>query len=123
MQLSLPFYDLFYSYFQNARHNRVCQRNIDTCGEPRTDGPIQKHHEDVAAAAQRVLEDCALKMCRVLEEKSSAEHLVIAGGVGLNSVMNGRILRETRFKDIYVMPAAGDNGTSIGARSEERREG
>lgn len=107
--------DLSYFAFQNAGHNRLGQRYIDTFGEPRTDGPIQKHHEDVAAAAQRVLEDCALKMCRVLEEKSSAEHLVIAGGVGLNSVMNGRILRETRFKDIYVMPAAGDNGTSIGA--------
>ena len=54
-------------------------------------------------------------MCRILEARSQAEHLVIAGGVALNSVMNGRILRETRFKDIYVMPAAGDNGTSIGA--------
>ncbi|MDQ2075179.1 carbamoyltransferase C-terminal domain-containing protein [Marinimicrobium sp. ABcell2] len=107
--------DLSYFEFQNAGHNRLGQRYIDTFGKPRTGGPIEKHHEDVAAATQRVLENCALKMCRILEQKSSADYLVIAGGVGLNSVMNGRILRETRFKDIYVMPAAGDNGTSIGA--------
>jgi carbamoyltransferase len=41
--------------------------------------------------------------------------LVISGGVSLNSVMNGRIVRESKFKDVYVMPAAGDNGTAIGA--------
>jgi carbamoyltransferase len=107
--------DLSYFEFQNAGHNRLGQRYIDTFGEPRKGGPIEKHHENVAAAAQRVLENCALRMCRILEQRTSADYLVIAGGVGLNSVMNGRILRETRFKDIYVMPAAGDNGTSIGA--------
>jgi carbamoyltransferase len=79
------------------------------------DEPIEARHMDVAAAAQRVLEERVLEMCRVLEKRSSADHLVIAGGVALNSVMNGRILRETRFKDLYVMPAAGDNGTCIGA--------
>ena len=57
----------------------------------------------------------ALKLCRVLRRRTQARHLVIAGGVALNSVMNGRILREAGFDDIYVMPAAGDNGTSIGA--------
>ena len=50
-----------------------------------------------------------------LRKRSRSRHLVIAGGVALNSVMNGRILREAGFDDIYVMPAAGDNGTAIGA--------
>lgn len=107
--------DLRYFAYQNAGHNRIGQKYIDTFGEPRTDGPIEAHHENVAAAAQKVLEDRVLQMCRILEQRSKADYLVVAGGVSLNSVMNGRILRETRFKDLYVMPAAGDNGTSIGA--------
>ena len=107
--------NLDYFAFQDAGHNRLGEKYIQTFGSPRAGGPIEKHHENVAAAAQKVLEDLVLKMCKILERRSSADYLVISGGVALNSVMNGRILRETRFKDIYVMPAAGDNGTSIGA--------
>lgn len=108
--------DLSWFDYQNWGHNRFSSKYLEAFGESRKEGgAIEQHHEDVAAAAQKVLEERALEMCRILEERSSAEHLVIAGGVSLNSVMNGRILRETRFKDIYVMPAAGDNGTSIGA--------
>jgi len=85
-------------------------------GKPRQHGePFEKRHEDVAAAFQRVLEDSVLKICRDLKAKTGAKHLVIAGGVALNSVMNGRIIRESGFEDIYVMPGAGDNGTAIGA--------
>jgi carbamoyltransferase len=76
---------------------------------------FEQHHMDVAAAFQTRLEEVALKLCKILQEKTKAEYLVIAGGVALNSVMNGRIVRESGFKDLYVMPAAGDNGTSIGA--------
>jgi carbamoyltransferase len=76
---------------------------------------FQQHHLDVAAAAQRVLEECGLQMARLLHERTGDRHLVIAGGVALNSVMNGRILRETPFEDVYIMAAAGDNGTAIGA--------
>jgi carbamoyltransferase len=78
-------------------------------------GPIEDRHLDVAAAAQRVLEECGLQMARQLHERTGERHLVIAGGVSLNSVMNGRILRETPFEDVYIMAAAGDNGTAIGA--------
>ncbi|MEX0618659.1 MAG: carbamoyltransferase C-terminal domain-containing protein [Pseudohongiellaceae bacterium] len=109
------FIDLSYFSYQNAGNNRLGQKYVETFGAERNGGPIEKYHENVAAAAQRVLEDRVLEMCRVLEKRSSADYLVIAGGVALNSVMNGRILRETRFKDLYVMPAAGDNGTCIGA--------
>jgi carbamoyltransferase len=102
--------------YQNWGGQRCGPKYYGLFGAPRRrSGPIEKHHEDVAAAAQRVLEDRVLEMCRILESRSSARHLVVSGGVALNSVMNGRILRETRFEDLYVMPAAGDNGTSIGA--------
>lgn len=77
--------------------------------------PFEKHHVDIAAAFQRVLEECGLAMARWLHERTREKYLVIAGGVSLNSVMNGRILRETPFEDVYIMAAAGDNGTSIGA--------
>ena len=70
---------------------------------------------DMAAAFQQVLEDRVLEICDVLYKKTKADYLVISGGVSLNSVMNGRIVRESKFKDVYVMPAAGDNGTAIGA--------
>ncbi len=108
--------DQSYFVYNNWGSGRCGPRYLQTFGTPRkAPGPFADHHNDVAAAAQKVLEDRVLEMCRLLERRSTADHLVIAGGVGLNSVMNGRILRETRFKDVYVMPAAGDNGTSIGA--------
>jgi len=105
-----------YFAYQNWGNRRCGPKYIEAFGRPRgRHDEIEKHHEDVAAAAQKVLEERVLEMCRVIEGRTDADYLVIAGGVALNSVMNGRILRETRFKDLYVMPAAGDNGTSIGA--------
>jgi carbamoyltransferase len=86
-----------------------------TFGAPRQQDAFDDHHCDVAAAFQRVTEEAILKLCRSLERRSTTRNLVLAGGVALNSVANGRILRETRFENIYVMPGAGDNGTCIGA--------
>ncbi|PXF29576.1 carbamoyltransferase [Pokkaliibacter plantistimulans] len=108
--------DLSYFEYQNAGYQRCGQKFYDTFGQPRSrKGAFEDHHHDVAAAFQKVLEDKVLQMCHLLEQKTDADYLVIAGGVALNSVMNGRILRDTRFKDVYVMPAAGDNGSCIGA--------
>jgi len=85
-------------------------------GAPRAKGgPIEQHHKDVAAAFQAVLEDKLVSLCGVLERETDTEYLVMGGGVALNSVANGRVLRETRFRDMYVMPGSGDNGTCIGA--------
>jgi len=108
--------DLSYFKYQFWGNTRCSEKFHDTFGRPRQNGePFEDHHQDTAAAFQRVLEESALKICRTLREKTTAQHLVIAGGVSLNSVMNGRIVRESGFDDIYVMPAAGDNGTAIGA--------
>lgn len=108
--------DLSYFRYQNAGHERCSDKFYAVFGQPRgKHDEFQQHHLDVAAAFQKVLEDKVLEMCRILERKTDAEYLVVAGGVALNSVMNGRIVRETRFKDLYVMPGAGDNGTCIGA--------
>ncbi len=108
--------DLSYFSYQFWGYKRCAPKFYEAFGQPRqTDAPFEERHQDVAAAFQQVLEECGLKMANLLHKRTGADYLVIAGGVALNSVMNGRILRETPFKDVYIMPAAGDNGTSIGA--------
>jgi len=108
--------DLSYFSYQYWGYKRCAQKFYDVFGEPRAmDGEFETHHHDVAAAFQLLLEECALKMAAFLKQKTGATHLIIAGGVALNSVMNGRLLRDAGFEDVYIMPAAGDNGTSIGA--------
>lgn len=108
--------DLSYFNYQFWGYQRCAPKFYEVFGTPRAmDGEFEEHHHDVAAAFQQVLEECALKMAAFLKQKTQASHLIIAGGVALNSVMNGRLLREAGFEDVYIMPAAGDNGTSIGA--------
>ena len=73
--------------------------------------------EDKAAlgrAAQEVLERALLHCANALHDRTGAKNLCIAGGVGLNSVANGKVLRETPFEQVFVVPAAGDNGISLG---------
>tara|TARA_R110002049_G_C9177204_1_gene562910 strand:+ start:18303 stop:19991 length:1689 start_codon:yes stop_codon:yes gene_type:complete len=108
--------DLSYFNYQGLIKNKYSKKFVDTFGKPRDPkGDFEDNHLNTAAAFQRVLEDKVLEMCQILHNKTKADYLVISGGVSLNSVMNGRIVRETPFKDVYVMPAAGDNGTAIGA--------
>ena len=108
--------DLSYFNYQFWGNPRCSQKFYDTFGAPRkSHEPFQDHHLNAAAAFQRVLEEKALQLCRILRARTGCRYLVVAGGVALNSVMNGRIVRESGFDDIYVMPAAGDNGTGIGA--------
>ncbi len=68
----------------------------------------------LARAAQEVLERSLLHCANALHARTGSKNLCIAGGVGLNSVANGRILRETPFERVFVVPAAGDNGISLG---------
>ena len=74
-----------------------------------------EHYADVAASIQRVTEEILLKMARALHRETGLDRLCMAGGVALNSVANGRIVRETPFRELYVQPAAGDGGAAIGA--------
>ena len=74
-----------------------------------------QHYADIAASIQQVTEELLLAMANHLYRESGLKRLCIAGGVGLNSVANSRILRETRFEELYVQPAAGDGGGALGA--------
>jgi carbamoyltransferase len=76
---------------------------------------LTKHHQDVAAAVQRRLEEVYLHVIDRLQARTGLDRLCLAGGVALNAVANGRVRPETRFDDIYVQPAAGDSGTAVGA--------
>jgi carbamoyltransferase len=81
----------------------------------KTEEPLERHHHDVAASLQRMLEEAYLHVIRTLHARTGSKNLALAGGVALNAVANGRIRHETPFEELYIQPAAGDNGTSIGA--------
>jgi carbamoyltransferase len=74
-----------------------------------------QYYADIAASIQVVTEETLLTMARGACERAGTSRLCMAGGVALNSVANGRILRETPFKDLFVQPAAGDGGGALGA--------
>ena len=73
-------------------------------------------YADIAASIQRVTEDIVLKMVNAAyKESGGSKNLVMAGGVALNSVANGRVMREGPFENVYIQPAAGDSGGAVGA--------
>jgi carbamoyltransferase len=74
-----------------------------------------QHYADVAASIQAVVEDTLLTMARAARQETGLRQLCLAGGVALNSVANGRILREAGFDELYIQPAAGDGGGAVGA--------
>jgi carbamoyltransferase len=74
-----------------------------------------EHYADIAASIQLVIEETLLTMARAVQRETGLSRLCLAGGVALNSVANGRILRETPFEALYIQPAAGDGGGALGA--------
>jgi carbamoyltransferase len=74
-----------------------------------------EHYADIATSVQRVTEDLMVGMARNLHKETGLKKLCVAGGVGLNSVANGRILRESGFDELFIQPAAGDSGGALGA--------
>lgn len=76
---------------------------------------INEHYADIAASIQKVTEEILLMLVHALHQETGLKKLCMAGGVALNSVANGRILRETDFKELYIQPAAGDGGGALGA--------
>lgn len=79
-----------------------------------TDEVTQKH-KDIAASLQKITEEILFKMLNHLYKETKMKNLCMAGGVALNSVANGKITKNTNFKDVWIQPAASDAGTSLGA--------
>jgi carbamoyltransferase len=77
--------------------------------------PLTQWHEDIARSVQEVYEECAFHVLNGLWERTRNPRLCLAGGCAMNSVANGKIRQRTPFRDVYVQPAASDNGTALGA--------
>ena len=92
------FENLFGQKVRNAQHEKLTQ-----------------FHMDIAASIQKVTEDIMIKIAKSLKEEFNISNLCLAGGVALNCVANGKILNEKIFDNIWVQPAAGDAGGSLGA--------
>ena len=85
-------------------------------GPPRQpDQQVTQKEMDIASSIQRVTEEVVLRLGRAVQQELKVDALCLAGGVALNCVANGRLLREGPFRDIWVQPAAGDAGGAIGA--------
>jgi carbamoyltransferase len=102
-----------YSSRWTAHHRRWQQ----LFGFPRRrpEEPIKQHHEDLACSGQAVVEEMILNLAREARRASGSQNLVIAGGVALNGVANWKIEREGIFDNVWIQPAAGDDGGSLGA--------
>ncbi len=84
-------------------------------GPPRQpEGEVTQRHQDIAASVQAVLEEVLLRMAHSLYRETGLESLCMAGGVALNCVANGRILRDGPFQNLFIQPAAGDAGGALG---------
>jgi carbamoyltransferase len=112
------------SLWMNMQYFNYCQgltmtnqRFNNLFGGPARDPEslLEQRHMDLAASIQKVTEEVLLRMAVEAHRQTGLKHLVLAGGVALNCVANGRLLREGPFEDIWIQPAAGDAGGALGS--------
>jgi carbamoyltransferase len=106
------------SYFDYCTGLRMTNRRFEELleGPPRqADELLTQRDMDLAASIQAVTEEVVLRLTRALAAETGAENLCLAGGVALNCVANGKVLRDGRFKRVWIQPAAGDAGGALGA--------
>ncbi len=105
-------------YFNYANGLTMTNRKFDGLfgGPPRKpESPVTQREMDLANSIQVVTEEVVLRLAKTIQQETGADYLCLAGGVALNCVANGRLLREGPFKDIWIQPAAGDAGGALGA--------
>ena len=106
------------SYFDYCSGLRMTNANFDSLfgGPPRKpEESLTQRHMDLAASVQAVTEQVVLKLTRTLAHETGYKNLCLAGGVALNCVANGKVLRDRSFENIWVQPSAGDAGGALGA--------
>jgi carbamoyltransferase len=112
------------SFWMDMKYFRYCQGLVMTSpkfaqlfdGPPRKpESPLTQREMDIAASIQKVTEEIMLRCAHYLYARTGMKNLCLAGGVALNCVGNGRILREGPFQKIWIQPAAGDAGGALGA--------
>ena len=111
-------FQLDMSYFDFATGLKMTSKKFDDLfgGPPRSpETNLSQREIDIAASIQKVTEDIVLRIAKYISKETGEHNLCLAGGVALNCVVNGIILREGIFENIWIQPAAGDAGGSIGA--------
>ena len=111
-------YRLNMDYFDYCTGMTMTNAKFDDLfgGPPRKAEQLLTQREmDLTASVQAVLEDVVLKMTRAIAKETGAKNLCLAGGVALNCVANGKVLRDGAFKNIWIQPASGDAGGALGA--------
>ena len=107
------------SYFNYATGLTMTNKKFENLFGQKVRNPqyekLTQFHMDIAASIQKVTEDIMIKIAKSLKEEFNISNLCLAGGVALNCVANGKILKEKIFDNIWVQPAAGDAGGSLGA--------
>ena len=106
------------SYFNYCTGLTMTNRRFDDLfgGPPRKpDELLTQRHMDLAASIQAVVEEVVLRITRDLAQETGMRNLCLAGGVALNCVANGKVLRDGEFENIWIQPAAGDAGGALGA--------
>jgi carbamoyltransferase len=106
------------SYFNYATGLTMTNRRFEELfgGPPREpEAELTQREMDLASSIQQVTEEVVMRLARTARTELNAEYLCLAGGVALNCVANGRVLRESGLRDIWVHPAAGDAGGAVGA--------
>jgi carbamoyltransferase len=106
------------SYFDYCTGLRMTNDKFDALfGGPRrrADELLTQRHMDLAASIQAVTEEAVLRLTRGLKAETGVKNLCLAGGVALNCVANGKVLRDAKFDNVWVQPAAGDAGGALGA--------
>jgi len=106
------------SYFDYCTGLRMTNEKFGELfgGKPRkSEELLTQHHMDLAASVQAVTEEIVLRLARSVKKDTGAKNICLAGGVALNCVANGKLLRENLFDGIWVQPAAGDAGGAVGA--------
>ena len=102
-----------YHYKDRMPSKKLCKLLDGPVRKP--DSEVTKRHENIAAALQIIFEEAMTKILNHVYKVMKCENIVIAGGCGLNSVYNGKILGNTLFKHIWIQPNSSDGGTSMGA--------
>jgi carbamoyltransferase len=109
-------FDMNYFSYHYSRKSGVSKKFNDLFGASIIGtGNWNQDELDLAASAQKIVEELFLHMAKYLKKVTNSDNICLAGGVALNSVANGKLIQSGLFKNIFIQPAAGDSGTSLGS--------
>ena len=114
-QLNMKYFDYPFSHSQMRNSLKFQELFKKPARQTNSNQQIDIHYMDIASSVQKIIEEVLIKLCNTLYKNTQTKNLCMAGGVALNCVANTKILQETPFESLWIQPAAGDAGGSIGA--------